>query len=125
MNHHHPYMYYPWPYYGYPYGPYAAPLSHMKVPQELAVDAASSPKTAFIGGLTNVALSLEYLKSGTTPSIKIAITESGATTTWDITTIPDGYQVKENFASVAPGAEIEIDVADCMARLRWCEVICC
>lgn len=150
MNHYHSYMYYPyhgywghqhypWPHYAYPYMPMvctgccqpahlcrcAKPLAHMKVPQELAVDGASSPKTAFIGGLENVSLSLEYLKTGATPAIKIAITEAGQTTTWDITTIPDGYQIKENFASVAPGAEIEIDVTDCMARLRWCEVICC
>lgn len=126
-HHHHPYMYYPYGgfwghHHQWGFGPYP---THMKVPQELAVDGTSSPKSVFIGGLASASLSLEYLKTGATPSIKVTITEAGQTATWDITTIPDDYQIKENFAVVSPGAQIEIDVADCMARLRWCEVVCC
>ena len=89
------------------------------------MDGATSPKQAFIGGLENVSLSLEYLKTGASPAVKVTITEGGSSSTWDIATIPDGYQIKENLATVAPGAGVEIEVTDCLARLRWCEVICC
>lgn len=103
----------------------AKPLSYMKLPQEIVADATTTTKNAFIGGLEDVSLSLEYLKTGTTPTLKVTITENGSTAAWDITTIPDAYQIKENFTTVSPGAVIKLEVADCTARLRWCEVVCC
>ncbi len=100
-------------------------LSYMKLPQEIVADATTTTQDAFIGGLEKVSLSLEYLKAGAAPTLKVTITESGSTATWNIASIPDEYQVKENFATVSPGAVIKLEVADCTARLRWCEAICC
>ena len=155
MNHIHPHAHYPychghyygyyghpyyhWQYYTIPYHPMVCstccqpvhlcqcqkPLSYMKIPQEILADSTTTSQQAFIGGLEDVSLSLEYLKTGASPTVDVTITENGQTSTWNITTIPDEYQVKENFATVSPGAEIKLNVTDCTARLRWCEVICC
>lgn len=103
----------------------AKPLSYMKLPQEIVADAAATTKNAFVGGLEKASLSLEYLKTGAAPTLKVTITENGTTATWNIASIPDDYQIKENFATVSPGAVIKLDVADCTARLRWCEAVCC
>jgi len=151
MNHSYPNMYYPyfdgyqsyscyqWPYYamacnqttcsscGQPAQlcQCAKPLSQMKLPQELLADATTTSAEGFIGGLEDASLSLEYLKTGDEPSLKISITESGSTSEFNITTIDDGYTVKENFSTLPPGTEIKIEVTNCTARLRWCEIICC
>ena len=97
----------------------------MNIAEELFVDAASSPKEAFIGGLEDVSLTLEYMKSGTSPEVKLTITNGGETTAWDVTGITDGYTIKDDFASIAPGSQIKLEVTDCTARLRWCETIHC
>lgn len=150
MNHIHPHTCYPHHgYYGYPYyqsqyysAPYqmtycstcyqpahlcqnAKPLSYVKLPQELAADSTTLTNQIFIGGSEDISLSLEYLKTGAAPSVKVTITEAGSSSTWDITTIPDEYQIKENFSTVSPGAEVKLEVIDCTARLRWCEAVCC
>lgn len=155
MNHIYPHACYPhscyphYGYYGHPYNqwqyypaPYqmthcstccqpahlcqcVKPLSSMKLPQELLADSTSLTNQIFIGGSEDVSLSLEYLKTGAAPTVKVTITEDGSTSAWDITTIPDEYQIKKNFSTVSPGAEVKLDVTDCTARLRWCEVVCC
>ena len=133
------YPYYPWPYYAVPYQTMvcsscyqpvhmcqcAKPLTSMKLPQELLADSTTPSNKIFVGGAQDVSLSLEYLKTGASPTIKVVITENGSSSTWDITTIPDEYQIKENFSTVSPGAQLALQVTDCTARLRWCEVICC
>jgi len=132
----HPYY---WQYYSAPYYPmvcsscyqplYACqckkPFSHMNLPQEIAADASVTTKEAFIGGVKDVSLSLEYLKTGTSPSLKVTITDGGTTAEWNIATIPDDYQIKEHFTTVSPGAVVKLEVTDCTARLRWCEVVSC
>lgn len=151
MSHYHPQLYYPYygGYYAYPYThwPYATsayyptfcsqcghpahhcqcakPLAHMKLPLELLADTANPSQQTFVGGLEAVSLSLEYMKTGTSPSLKVSITETGITSVADITPIDDGYHIKESFLTVAPGATLKLDVTDCTARLRWCELICC
>lgn len=152
MNHIHPHACYPhYGYYGHPYYqwqyytmPYhtmycstccqpvhlcqcAKPLTYTKLPQELLADATTPTNQIFIGGSEDISLSLEYLKTpgATSPSVKVTITENGSSSTWDITTIPDEYQIKENFSTVSPGAEVKLEVVECTARLRWCEVVCC
>ena len=132
------YSYYPYPYFGFPssysaccpvcYQPYhlcCCKKSYMMLPQELFVDPATSPKERFVGGIEDVRLTLEYMKTGASPKVKITITDAEGTTVWDVTTIPDGYHVKDKFATVSPGAKIKVEVTDCRARLRWCEIISC
>lgn len=141
MSHYHP-MYYPYygGYYAYPWYPWPytgagchpahhapAPLTHMKLPLEILADTATPSAHSFIGGLEDVSLSLEYLKTAASTSaiLKVSVTQAGTTTVTEVTPLADGYQVKENFLTVAPGATVTLDVVDCTARLRWCEIICC
>lgn len=101
------------------------PLTYMKLPQELLADAATPSRDAFIGGLEQASLTLEYIKAGASPQVKVTITEQGQTATWNITTVPEGYQIKDSFATLEPGAEVKLEVTDCTARLRWCEMVSC
>ncbi|OQZ05082.1 MAG: hypothetical protein B6D34_00585 [Candidatus Brocadia sp. UTAMX1] len=100
----------------------------MMIPEDLAVDTAISTRDTFVGGIEDVNLTLEYMSDGGTPgtrTVTITITSGGGTTVWKETNIADGYHVKDDFASIQPGANVKIEVADCKARLRWCETICC
>lgn len=150
MNHHYPHAYYPHygnfghpcyhgQYYAAPYQPMVCgscghvahpcqgtpSLTAMKLPRELTADSTTTSSQMFIGGSNDASLSLEYLKTGTSATLKVTITENGQTTTWDLATLPDEYQIKESFTTVSPGAEVLLEVTDCTARLRWCEIICC
>lgn len=102
-----------------------APLSTTKITCELVADSANPTSQVFVGGSTYVSLSLEYLKTGTSAKITVTTTENGQKTTWDLGALPDEYQIKENFTTLSPGADILLEVTDCTSRIRWCETICC
>ena len=96
------------------------------LPQELSVDNTNKVKEIFAGGLEDANLTLEYMPvTPATATVKVTITGPGGTTVWDGGGVADGYHVKDDFAPVAPGSKIKIEVNDCIARLRWCEEICC
>lgn len=98
----------------------------MQLPQELVGDTASVKK-AFIGGTRDAHLTLEYLPvTVATANVKLVITAvDGTVTTVDLSGMASGYHVKDDFAALSPGANITLEVTDCQARLRWCEVIAC
>jgi len=93
------------------------------VPKEISADKTTPTAQATIGGAENAFLSLEYLKDagGPPPSVKVTITDPSGTGEWNITTIPDGFQTKVDFASAAPGATVKLVVAGCTAQLKWFE----
>ncbi len=95
------------------------------LPQELSVDTTTTSKDTFVGGTHDVFLTLEYMAvtGATSPSVKLQIEDSTGTTNWEITTVPDGYHVKSKFASASPGAKLTLDANECLARLRWFELI--
>jgi hypothetical protein len=95
------------------------------VPEELYVEGASATNTKFIGGFHDVTLTLEYMKTGASPSLKVTLTDGSETTIWEVTGIADGYKIKEDLTSVSPGTSVKVEATDCTARLRWCEVIAC
>jgi hypothetical protein len=92
---------------------------------EIAADTASPSKQALVGGEENVHLLLEYSPDtgATSPSVKVTITDSTGDVTFNITTVPAGYNVKRDFASAAPGATVKLDVSACSAHLRWFELV--
>jgi hypothetical protein len=98
-----------------------------RVPHELSVDAESSPRQVLVGGKCDVHLSLEYLadEGDAAPSIEVRVIVDGTTSTWSESPIPSGYQVRDDFLTVKPGSRVEVTVTQAMARLRWCETICC
>lgn len=95
------------------------------IPQELAVDATTTSKDTFVGGSRAVWLTLEYMpvSGATSPSVTLKVEDEDGTTDWNITSVPDGYHVKSNFASAAPGAKLTLLANECLARLRWFELI--
>ena len=100
----------------------------MVLPEEMLVDDASPKKEVFVGGIRDAKLTLEYMPAaGATgsPAVTVTIIAPGSTSTWKEEPIPDGYHVKKDFPTVATGAKIQVEVADAVARLRWCEVIEC
>lgn len=92
------------------------------------MDASSPLKELFIGGICDVKLTLEYMPASGASSPKVTVTitaPDGSTSTWQEDPIASGYHVKSDFSTVAPGSKIELEVAEAMARLRWCEVVKC
>jgi hypothetical protein len=67
----------------------------------------------------------EYMKTGAAPKLKVTVTDGEGATAFEVTTMTEGYHVKDDFSSVAPGSKLSVEVTDCTVRLRWCEVICC
>lgn len=99
----------------------------MVSPYELAVASGDPTAQAFVGGATPVRLSLEYVvdDGASSPSIKVTTVDDGSTATWEETAPTTGYQVKNDFLNLHPGARITLDATEAAARLRWCETFCC
>jgi len=99
----------------------------LTVPQEVAADAANSPQEGFVGGQSDAHLTLEYLVAAgaTSPTVTVTIEVGGSVSTWTDTGIAEGYHTKEDFAALPPGAKLTLEVSEAVARLRWCETVCC
>jgi hypothetical protein len=99
----------------------------MKVPQSIEVQSDASPQSVIIGGASDVSLSLEYLieEGAASPSVELTAVLEGTTTTWSATESTPGYHVESALMSAKPGTTVTIAATDAMARLRWCETICC
>lgn len=97
------------------------------VTHELEADGASSPQEALIGGTRPSHLSLEYLveAGAAAPEVKVTLTSDGTSSTWTDSGIAEGYHVNESFLTAQPGTKVKLEVTDAMARLRWCESVCC
>ena len=105
-------------------------FTYMKLPQELLANDTTSIQEAFIGGMKNVTLTLEYVKPKgavtPAPAVKVTISFQGESTEWSaIPADDDEYQIKETSSTVAPGSNIKLEVTNCTARLRWCECVSC
>ena len=111
----------------YPYSGGDCGTTQTTLPQELNVDATNNIASALIGGTVATALTLEYVpdSGASAPTVKVTVEHGGSTSTWEETAIPQGYHVKSQFLSVEPGDKVTLEVAETMARLRWCEAMCC
>ncbi|QEX20387.1 hypothetical protein FRZ61_03040 [Hypericibacter adhaerens] len=103
------------------------PCSELVVPREIEVDAASSPQQGFVGGHGETHLTLEYLvdAGAAAPAVEIKLETGGTTQTWSATDLAEGYHVEDGFLAAEAGTKVSISVTDALARLRWCERICC
>lgn len=98
------------------------------LPQEVVLDPpeeGEAVRVVIVGGECDANLTLEYIPvEGADPTeIALAVTDAGATTTWEESSIAEGYHVKSDFPTVSPGAKIELKATGTMARLRWCEIM--
>lgn len=97
------------------------------LPQEISVTSAAATEETFIGGTQDVRLNLEYTQEAGGPPYTVTVTISGegGETKYEITDVPAGFHVKNDFISVEPGSNVRLEVQNCKARLRWCEAIEC
>jgi hypothetical protein len=132
--HHHPHVFCGWPAASYMvcyvpvfWNPAPTVESSLPITRAIDVDPTTSPREAFIGGVSEAHLSLEYQAAtgATSPAVKLTISGDGTTSTWSEAGIAAGHHVKHRFISVTPGSTVMIEVTEAIARLTWCETIHC
>ena len=101
--------------------------SPMRLPHSIEAGEASSPQTVIVGGTSEVSLSVEYLieDGAASPAVKVTTAFEGGTSTWSGADTAPGYHVKDALLSAKPGTKVTLAVTEAMARIRWCEAICC
>jgi len=108
------------------YAPCWRPIWHWFVLSELEVDSTSTSATAFTGsgGAGNV--SVEYLvdPGAASPAVTVNMVSSGSSTTWTATSVTPGFHA-HHFGSLPQGVKLTLSATNVMARLRWCEPVCC
>ena len=95
--------------------------------REIDVDSATSSREGLVGGARPVFLSLEYLveAGAASPAVKVTTSAAGSSATWSDDTPAEGYTVRQAVLSAAPGTKVTLAVNNAIARLRWCELVCC
>jgi hypothetical protein len=93
---------------------------------ELEADSTSTSAAAFTGEGGASSAWVEYWvdKSAASPAVTVTIDSGGTTTTWTATALTPGFHVRR-FGSVPRGSMLTLTVTGVMARLRWCEPVCC
>jgi len=88
--------------------------------------ATSTTAEALVGGLAPAQLTLEYLvESGaTSPSVTVTVTADGQTTTMSETNTAPSYYTRQ-LSPARPGSKLMLQASNALARLRWCEIVCC
>lgn len=97
------------------------------VPRELAVDDVTSSKSDIIGGHSDSTLTVEYVVNtgAVAPAVEVKLESPGSTATWNATEVADGYHTMEAFLQATPGTKATLTATEAIARVRWCERICC
>jgi len=106
--------------------PYCMPSWGWMVLHELEVDPSSTTATAFTGAGGGSGATVEYLvdKGAASPSVSANITADGLSTAWSDTGIAPGFHF-HRFGPLPRGAKVTLSATNAMARLRWCELVCC
>jgi hypothetical protein len=99
----------------------------MLLAREIDVDTATPSKDGLVGGARPVFLSLEYLvdAGAASPTVKVVTASGGSSATWSDDAPVEGYTVRQAVLSAAPGTKVTVAVNNAIARLRWCELVCC
>jgi hypothetical protein len=99
----------------------------MLVAHEIDADSTTPSQNGLVGGTRQASLSLEYLvdAGASSPSVKVTTASGGSSATWSDDAPATGYTVRQGVLTVSPGTKVTLAVTDAMARLRWCETICC
>ena len=93
---------------------------------ELEVDSISTTAAAFTGQGGGSGAAVEYLidQGATSPVVSVQTTAGATSTTWTATALTPGFHA-HHFGSLPQGAKLTLSATDAMARLRWCEPVCC
>lgn len=103
------------------------PSPAMLLAREIDADTATPSQDGLVGGSRPAFLSVEYLvdPGAVSPTVKVTTAAGGASATWSDDTPVEGYTVRQAFLSAAPGTKVTLAVNNAIARLRWCELVCC
>lgn len=97
--------------------------------QDAALSRLGTIGKTFIGGGCCVTLAVEYAPSAATAAFGVAVAvkdSEGTTMIWSRQEpVGTGYRVHECIISTKPGATLILEVSNCTARVRWCEVFSC
>jgi hypothetical protein len=110
---------------------YPVPVMPASLPttmvREIEVDAETPSKDAFVGGHSEARLTLEYLieDGAEAPSVSVTVSSAGQTLNWTASDTGVGYHVYDQFGAVKPGSKVTLEASGALARLRWCETLCC
>lgn len=93
---------------------------------ELDVDNTSPSGAAFIGEGGSSAVTVDYVidQGASGPAVTVTIVAGGATTVWNAGTVTAGYHA-HHFGAQPRGTKLTLTATNAMARLRWCEPVCC
>jgi len=88
-----------------------------------------SNATGFIGGGCCVTLAIEYAPTVATAAFMVGVLvkdSEGTMLAWARSEpAGTGYRVHECIITTKPGATLLVEVSNCTARARWCEVFSC
>ena len=101
--------------------------SAMLLAREIDADTTTTSKDGMVGGERPVFLSLEYIvdAGAASPTVKVTTAAGSSSATWTDDAPAEGYTVRQAVLSAAPGTKVTLDVNNAIARLRWCELVCC
>ena len=93
---------------------------------DLEADPSNTTASAFAGAHGGGNAVVEYLvdSGATSPSVEVSIVSGGSTTDWKDAAPAAGFHTHP-LGQLAPGAKVTLTVAAAMARVRWCETVCC
>ena len=93
---------------------------------EIEADPTSKSAANFTGEGGGHSAVVEYFvdAGASAPSVEVTITSGGSTQDWKDTAIAAGFHA-HHLGHLPPGAKVTLTVAAAMARVRWCETVCC
>jgi len=93
---------------------------------EVEADPTSPGAASFAGAGGGFGAIVEYLvdAGAAAPAVEVAITSGGSTDDWKDSAIAPGFHI-HHLGHLPPGAKITLTATEAMARVRWCETICC
>jgi hypothetical protein len=108
------------------YMPCWTPTWAWVVLNELEVDSTSTSAAAFTGVGGASGASVEYLvdPGAAAPAVTVEIAAGATNTTWTAATVTPGFHA-HRLGALPRGAKLTLSATDAMARLRWCEPVCC
>jgi hypothetical protein len=107
---------------------YPVPVSQpTTMVREIEVGPDAPSKDAFVGGVSDARLTLEYLieEGADATSVSVTVSGAGQTLNWTASDTTAGYHVYDQFGAVKPGSKVTLEASGALARLRWCEAFCC
>ncbi|HET6183644.1 MAG TPA: hypothetical protein VFA03_08620 [Acetobacteraceae bacterium] len=93
---------------------------------EIEADSSSPSAASFVGESGAGDATVEYFidQGASSPAVTVTIVAGGSTTTWNASALGVGFHA-HHFGGLHRGTKVTLTATNAMARLRWCEPVCC